>query len=126
METILTYTILFGLGFYLGWKVNDIFIRMTFSKMLKDAGVDSKDLDKFVEYWRPKMEGEETQELPYVEIRLEQHNETFYAYRKDTEEFLGQGRDKEELINTIKARFKNGRFILHKDDGGELLQNTNS
>lgn len=122
METILTLALMFGLGFYLGWKINDLFIQMTFAKMLKDAGVGDKELEKFVAHWKPIMEGESTDAESKVEIRLEQHQETFYAYRKDTEEFLGQGKDQEELIKNITVRFKHGHFVLHRADGGELLQ----
>jgi hypothetical protein len=54
---------------------------------------------------------------------LEQHLGQLYAYRKDTEEFLGQGSDREQLINAIKARFTERTTVIIKEqDGAELIK----
>ena len=39
-----------------------------------------------------------------IELRFEQHNEIYYCYRKDTEQFMGQGTDIETLIKQVNDR----------------------
>jgi len=39
-----------------------------------------------------------------IELRFEQHNEIYYCYRKDTEQFMGQGNDIETLIKQVNDR----------------------
>jgi hypothetical protein len=94
--------------------------------MMREAGVTNKDLDQFINHWAPSLSRElEAAEQPQIEVRLEQHNQTLYAFRKDNEEFLGQGADQEELFKRIAERFQDVKFVIRKDDGAELLQKNN-
>jgi len=39
-----------------------------------------------------------------IELRFEQHNGIYYCYRKDNEQFMGQGNDIETLIKQVNDR----------------------
>ena len=39
-----------------------------------------------------------------IELRFEQHNGIYYCYRKDNEQFMGQGNDIEALIKQVNDR----------------------
>lgn len=120
------YFILGIVAFYLGYKVNEKIMYITFSKMMKEAGITNKELDKFIGYWAPGLtQGPELADEPQVEIRLEQHNDVIYAYRKDNEEFLAQGGNQDELFKKIGERFQDVKFVIHQADGAELLQKNN-
>jgi hypothetical protein len=120
------YFIIAAIAFYLGFKLNEKIMWFTFGKMMKEAGISNKDLDKFVAHWAPSLKEElEVTDKPQVEIRLEEHNQTLYAYRKDNEEFLGQGANQEELFKRIADRFQDVKFVLKQGDGAELLQKNN-
>lgn len=121
------YLIIAVVAFYLGYKLNEKIMWFTFGKMMREAGITNKELDKFIGHWAPELKREiDAEEDTQVEIRLEQHNQTLYAYRKDNEEFLGQGPNQEELFQTIADRFKNVKFVLRQGDGAELLQKNNT
>ncbi len=121
------YFIIAVIAFYLGFKLNEKIMWFTFGKMMKDAGISNKDLDKFVAHWAPTLREElEAADQPQVEIRLEEHNQTLYAYRKDNEEFLGQGANQEELFKRIAERFQDVKFVIKQADGAELLQKNNT
>jgi hypothetical protein len=60
-----------------------------------------------------------------LEITLEQHQGVLYAYRKDNQQFLGQGADREGLIDSISKRMDNVRLIIDQADGADLLQKNN-
>ncbi len=120
------YLIVAAVAFYVGWKLSEKLMWFTFGKMMREAGVTNKDLDQFINHWAPSLSRElEAAEQPQIEVRLEQHNQTLYAYRKDNEEFLGQGADQEELFKRIAERFQDVKFVIRKDDGAELLQKNN-
>lgn len=106
MDLTVILLVVFAAGFYLGWRINDFFTRMTFAKMLKEAGVTNKDLEKFLNHWRPQMEAAEPEaEAMIIEIKIEKHGNQLYAYRADNDEFLGQGDSKEALIQHMSTRF---------------------
>jgi hypothetical protein len=64
--------------------------------------------------------------LEPVEITLEQHQGVIYAYRKDTQQFLGQGTDRQGLIDSISKRMTDVRLIIDNADGADLLRKNNS
>ncbi len=64
-------------------------------------------------------------ELDPLEITIEQHQGVLYAYRKDTQQFLGQGTDREGLIDSISKRMTNVRLIIDQEDGADLLRKRN-
>jgi hypothetical protein len=60
-----------------------------------------------------------------LEVTIEQHQGVLYAYRKDTKQFLGQGTDREGLIDSISKRMTDVRLIIDQQDGADLLQKNN-
>lgn len=122
MEDIMIYLLCFFAGFYVGWKINDSFTRFTFGKMLEEAGVTNRDLDKFMSHWKPKIEAETgvTSELPEIEIKVEKHGSELYAFRKDNDQFLGQGPTKEALVEAMGKRLNNVRCSIV--EGSEYMK----
>lgn len=121
------YFIIAAIAFYLGYKLNEKIMWFTFGKMMKEAGITNKQLDQFINHWAPGLNDEvKSLSESAIEIRLEQHNNILYAYRKDNEEFLGQGPDQETLFKIITDRFQNHKFVVHSADGAELLEKTRS
>lgn len=51
------------------------------------------------------------------QVKIEKMGEVEYWYDFHDDEFLGQGRTMEEVINVLKARFPDHLFLL-KDQGG--------
>jgi hypothetical protein len=49
-----------------------------------------------------------------------------YAYRKDNQQFLGQGTDREGLIDSISKRMTDVRLIIDSQDGADLLRKNNT
>ena len=47
----------------------------------------------------------ETEEPSIKEILIEKHSEGFYAWMKDTNTFVGQGKTPEELFALIREKF---------------------
>jgi len=98
-------------------------------RLLQDLGVKERDLRKFAErqgITLPDAPKDAADELTVVEITLEQQGNQIFAYRKDDSTFLGQGHDKESLIDAIAHRMKDVRLVITDEDGAELLQKRHS
>lgn len=117
------YIIAFIVGLYIGFKINDVVMRHTFSKMLDEAGVTKKDMEKFVAHWQPIIEspeeGSENPELEHIEIKIEKHGGCLYAFRRDNDQFLGQGETKEDLIARMGEKLRN--VNLSVTEGSEFI-----
>jgi hypothetical protein len=112
----------FALGGWLGYKINDILIRHTFAEMIKEAGLEQQELDKFIEHWAPLMEDQEPESAnPTLSIVLEQQGDMIYAYRKDNSQFLAQGRDRDELTAALSRDLPGVTLLVKKEEGGSLL-----
>ena len=61
-----------------------------------------------------------------VEVTLEQHHGQLYAFRKDTDTFLGQGQDGDALIDRLNQNMAPCRVVIRKEDGADLLQKNNT
>ena len=126
-EMILSLIAVFVIGAIVGWKVNDLLFKITFGKMLSDAGVTDKDLEKFVRHWAPVLEKElkgTTDDVrPEVFVKIEQHHGALYAFRKDDDKFLGQGTTREELVERLKEQFEGEVTVTVKEeDGAEYMK----
>ena len=60
-----------------------------------------------------------------VEVKLEQHGGQIYAFRKDNDQFLGQGVDRDTLIARLNQTMKPCTVNVAREDGAELLQKNN-
>ncbi len=112
------YIAVFILGWWLGHRVNDTINRITMRELLKDLGITEQQLRSVAE--KNGVELEEPK-LTEIEIRIESHGDTLYAYRMDTDQFLGQGRDREALIQRLTENLTNVRLIVAKEQGADHL-----
>ena len=117
-------------AFWLGWKVSEALSHITFRSILKDLGItDQQMLDlarrKGMELEDPASAKSES-ELPVLEVKLEQHGSELFAFRKDNDQFLGQGPDRDALIKRLTENLTNVRVIIAKEDGADLLQKNNT
>ena len=110
----------FALGFYLGAKFMKLFERSIIKAALKELGVTDEQMTKATERMREQVRDE--QGMVEVHIKVEQHGDQFYIYRKDNDEFLVQGRSLEEMKDTLQRRFGSVRLVADAADGGKLLE----
>lgn len=130
MEDIITYLLVFGLGWWLGSKVTAAIQMISFSQVLRELGISEQQLmevhAKVKRDLYPNAESEESEDeyigkLPVVEIKVERHNDTLYVFRKDTDEFLGQGSDVESLIRRMGEKLCGVRLSISQEDGADLI-----
>lgn len=128
MELFIEYLIVFSLGWYIGSKITGFFQLQVFKQVLKDLNVDNRDLIRVARKDAPEFMQEqldqieshvnaaENDNLERIEIKVEKHSNTLYAFRKDNDQFLGQGSSKEQLIAAMGQRMKNVRLIVVEGD----------
>lgn len=126
METLLYIILGFISGFYLGKILMRVRLTLAFIVMLKDLKISEQDLrdlqNKLKGELDPENSSEESSsELPVINIKIEQHSNTLYAFRKDTDEFLGQGATPEDLIRRLGDKVQNARLLVSREDGGEFM-----
>ena len=121
------YSLLLALAFALGWwlatRVTTTLLHMTFMEILKDLGIKEDQLRDLARRNGLPLPLIPDTELPILEVRLEQHQGQIYAFRKDTDAFLGQGADREDLVKRLTENLSNVRVIISKEDGADLIQN---
>jgi hypothetical protein len=131
MELLIAVIIAFAFGWYAGSWVTTHLLALSFRQILDDLGVKNSQLRKLaedvgVELPDVNASTQTGDTLEPVEITLEQHQGVIYAYRKDTQQFLGQGTDRQGLIDSISKRMTDVRLIIDNADGADLLRKNNS
>ena len=131
MEILIAVIIAFASGWYAGSWVTTHLLALSFRQILTDLGVKNEQLRKLatdvgVELPDVNANTADGNTLTPLEVILEQHQGVLYAYRKDTKQFLGQGTDREGLIDSISKRMDNVRLIIDSADGADLLQKNNT
>jgi len=87
------------------------------------VGVTESDLRQAIT--KLQSDSSEDDQLPRVEVRIEEVDGGLYAYRIDTQEFLGQGTDQTTLIDRIKEVNKtNFILVVSQSNGADLLKPT--
>jgi hypothetical protein len=126
---IIEFLIVFALGCWIGSWVRGAWMALSFREILRDLGVTEQQLRKLaeknqitfpVENPRDSITGEIT--LTPMEIRLEKIGDQIFAYRLDTDQFLGQGADRDALIQRLTENLTNVRLIIAQEDGADLLE----
>ena len=108
-------------GVFVGWRINDRFNTTLTTDLFKAVGVTESDLRQAIT--KLQSDASEDAELPRVEVRIEEVNGGLYAYRIDTQEFLGQGTDQTTLIDRIKELNKtNFILVVSQSNGADLLK----
>jgi hypothetical protein len=121
---LISYVGVLAVGGYLGYAINDWVIRKTFGDMMADAGLTDDKMEQFVTHWAPIMEPELEADgsTPSVQITLEQVEGDIYCYAKTTKEFLGQAKDREELIEVLTQRLGPVTLLVQPEDGADLIK----
>jgi hypothetical protein len=124
MELVIEYLIIFALGWFLGSRITGFFQLQVFKQILIDLKIDNKDLIRVARKGAPEIIQQQLDQLEshvdaameptleQIDIKVEKHNDTLYAYRNDTNEFLGQGSSKDDLIAAMAHRVKNVRLTV--------------
>ena len=117
--------IVFVLGWYIGSKLTAALHLRLFKLILEDLKISNADLIKVArrtgaDFITPEQETmlkeAEEDDLERIEIKVEKHSETLYAFRKDNDQFLGQGTSREDLIAAMGQKMKNVRLIVVEGD----------
>ena len=130
MEILILVVIAFAFGWYAGSWVTTHLLALSFRQILTDLGVKNEQLralaeDVGIELPAVNQNTADGNRLTPLEIVLEQHQGVLYAYRKDNQQFLGQGTDRQGLIDSIGQRMTDVRLIIDQQDGADLLQKNN-
>ena len=82
------------IAFWVGWKISELWQMVTFKELLSDLGVKQQDLEKIKDQLEQADTDpeDENSHLPILEVRVEQHPEGLFAYRKVDDSFIAQAR----------------------------------
>jgi hypothetical protein len=127
MDILLTL-LLAGMAFYAGWRLATIWYQTVFKKILDDLGVTDQQLRKLTN----NLAGDETEtevdgetiKLKIMEIKIEEHQGTLYAYKLEDDKFLGQGQSREDLLESLKANLTNVKLIISEENGSGYIKPT--
>ena len=126
IETVLIVVAAFWLGNR--WATN--FHQKIFREILRELGVTEQQLKDLMLRQQQQLASltpqEHAADLTVVEVRLEQDGNQIYAYRKDDSTFLGQGHDRDSLIERLTQNLTPCRVVIDLEDGGDLLQKNNT
>jgi hypothetical protein len=112
-----------AMALYIGFKVGEAWYLYTFREILQDLNIKNSDLrrlaeSKGIELAEPEEEGED---LPVLEVRIEQHPEGLFAYRKEDNTFIAQGKDRTTLMEALVNNLNNVRVVVAKEDGADFI-----
>jgi hypothetical protein len=113
----------FGLGWFLASRIMTALHLTSFSKILKELGVSNQQLRKLRDTADLELDDAVDEPETVCEIKIEQHGDQLYAYRKEDDHFLGQGTDRDSLIARISKEFSGQvRLIIREEDGAEHIK----
>ena len=99
MDFILTII----LGLFLGWMVSKIIQGYLRAKLLLEI--------------QEKVEESQVEIKQHIiMVNVEKHDDVFYLYEKNTDQFIAQGKTIEELSRRCQERFKNHTIIADEND----------
>ena len=112
------------LGGIVGYKAADALHKALIPDIFRRAGVTPEKLEAVMKDLQKEInqaEGKDT-EFPNLEIKVEQHGDRMYAYRKDSGLFLAQGKTRDELIAMITEKVSNVTLVITEADGAALIK----
>jgi hypothetical protein len=113
------------MALYLGFKAGEAWYLYTFRQILIDLKIKNTDLRKLAKSKGIELtavpEEDENADLPVLEVRIEQHPEGLFAYRKADDRFIAQGRDRTTLMENLVNNLNNVRVVIAKEDGADLI-----
>ena len=104
METIFILFIVYALGFLSGWIQRE------------------RAAQKRVEYFFDKLQEHTEQEFDAnsIKISIEKHNNVYYVYDSEKNQFMGQGSSRKELEKDLADKFPGKRFLADADNLKEV------
>ena len=105
MEQLVTSVVYFVLGYVIGSIILKL-IRLFMERRHQQADDDEA-------AWREYVE-----QMVHV-VREDRIGDMRYWYDRDSETFLAQGKDHEEIVNVLKMRFPEGIFVI--DDNQMIM-----
>jgi hypothetical protein len=123
---------LIPVAFYIGWKVNEAWMLLSFRTILQELKISNDQLvkiarDKGIQLTEtdPDPEPESDPGVPaLLEVRLEQIDGQIFAYSLKDDQFLGQGTDRDTLVQRLTENLTNVRVIIAKEHGADLIYDT--
>ena len=116
------------MALYIGWKTSQIWHLMAFRKLMQELKITDNQLLKVardagidIEQIEDSAKEDENDNLPVLEVRIEQHPEGLFAYRKEDNFFIAQGKDRTMLMENLVNNLTNVRVVIAKEDGGDLI-----
>ena len=123
MDDTLLALLIFAAGAYLGYKVNELLMAHIFRKMLDDAGITTNQLNQFSDHWKAKLGTEDDSvTLDLVEVKIEKVNDQLFAFHVGSDEFIAQGRTKEDLLAAIEQRMTNVKLVISPEHGADFVK----
>ena len=119
------YALIAILAFIVGFRIAEALHQMAFRKIMEELGIKESQLRELARKNGLKLEDEKESkdpELELIEVKLEQHQGQIYAFRTDTDQFLGQGVDRDSLIAHLKQRLTNVRLVISEENGANLIK----
>ena len=112
------YLIVGVIAFVLGLKLGIALHKAAISLIVKEEGVEG-----LAERYKEESQEEELEVIP---IKIEERQGQLYAYRVDNEVFLGQGRDRESLIERLSENLDHVRLTVTEENGAHYLKETST
>jgi len=123
MEDTLSFIIVFVCGVYIGYKLNELLMARVFRSMLDDAGITDRQLNQFADHWKAKLgDADDSVTLEIVEVKIEKVNDQLFAFYLDSNEFIAQGKTKEDLLAAIEKRMTNVKLVISQEHGAEFVK----
>ena len=112
------------LGAIVGYRAADNLHKAVLPDLFQRAGITPDKLEAMMKDLQKEIDTEEgkTSEFPNLEIKIEQHGDLMFAYRKDSGLFLAQGKTREELIAMITEKVSNVTLVIAEADGAGLIK----
>ena len=124
MTEILTLVAVALLGGMVGYRIADHLHKTVLADLLERAGVTPEKLEEIMLDLQQEIDPESKtlKEFPDLEVTIEQHSNTLYAFRKDNAQFLAQGATRDELIEMISKKVSNVTLVIAEADGAALIK----
>jgi len=104
MEHILYVLLVFAVGFLFGWNEREKWASRKVDALLTMV---NEEVEKQVEESR-------------IDIKIEKHNDVYYVFNKDTDDFMAQATNRKELEDALASRFSGKRFYADVDNLKEV------
>ena len=112
------------LGGIVGYRLANHLHQAVISDLFQRVGITPEKMESVMKDLQKEInqaEGKDT-EFPNLEIKVEQHGDNMFAYRKDSGLFLAQGKTRDELIAMISEKVSNVTLVITEADGAKLIK----